>query len=372
MLSLALSALLTISPLLFQQSAEVAAKFDRAVEFQRRDQLEQAAEEYRGLLTIAPNYAEAQANYGAVLSRLGRYEEAVRAYQAALSLNARLTPVMFNLGIAHYRAGEFAKAAEILKQFVVISPDNSQAHRLLGISLVELGRESEAVEHLQPAMAEASDDVTVLYYLGLAYLRLQRAERDEVIQRLARSGEGKPLAKMLQGQLDLEHFEFDVAAHRLEEAAALNPDLPRLQGLLALAYLKLGRTKEAIVCFERELSRAPDDFFVLYYLGYAQDKLGNLNVAKSRVEAALRVKPESAEANALYGKILFRQGQAKAALAPIEKVVKQRPLDSETRYLRARIYQRLGRAEDAKREFAEVDRLKSQERNGENAKPKDQ
>ena len=75
--------------------------------------------------------------------------------------------------------------------------------------------------HLQRAMAEANEDVTVLYYLGLAYLRLQRAERDDVIQRLARSGEGKPLAKMLEGQLNLERFEFDLAANRFEEAAAL-------------------------------------------------------------------------------------------------------------------------------------------------------
>ena len=132
MLSLALSALLTISCPSFQQSAEVATKFNRAVELQRREELEQAAEEYRGLLAIAPNYAEAHANYGAVLSRLGRYEEAVKAYQAALSLNPRLTPVMLNLGIAHYRAGEFAKAVEVLKRFVDLSPDNLQAHRFAG------------------------------------------------------------------------------------------------------------------------------------------------------------------------------------------------------------------------------------------------
>ena len=156
-----------------------------------------------------------------------------------------------------------------------------------------------------------------------------------------------------------------------ESGLRVRPDLPRLQGLLALAYLKMGRTKDAIVCFERELRRAPDDFFVLYYLGYAQDILGNLDDARGRVEAALRVNPESPEANKLYGKILFRQGQMKAALEPIERVVKQQPFDSETRYLRARIYQRLGRAEDAKREFAEVDLLKAKERSGGNPRPKD-
>ncbi len=365
MLLLVFSALLTVSSPFLQQSAEIAARFDHAVELQRSGELEKAAEEYRLLLSAAPGYAEAHANYGAVLSRLGRYEEAVKAYEAALSLNPKLSAVMLNLGIAHYRAGEFAKAAEVLTRFVALSPDNQQAHQLLGIALVELGRESEAVEHLETQTAGAIDDVTVLYYLGLAYLRLQRKELTTVIQRLDQLAQGKALARMLQGQLSLERFEFDSALNSLEEAATLQPDLPRLQGLLGLAYIKLGRTKDAIPSFERELSRAPGDFFVLYYLGYAHEKLGNLSDARQRVEAALRVNSESAEANKLYANILFKQDQVKAALEAVEKAVKQDPLDTEIRFLRARIFQRLGRAQDAKREFAVVEQLKAKERSRE-------
>jgi Flp pilus assembly protein TadD len=104
---------------------------------------------------------------------------------------------------------------------------------------------------------------------------------------------------------------------------------------------------------------------VLYYLGYAQESLGNLNRARERVEAALRVNPESVEANKLYGKILFKQGQINAALDPVDKAARQDPLDTENRYLRARIYQRLGRAQDAKREFAEVEQLKTKARSRE-------
>jgi tetratricopeptide (TPR) repeat protein len=356
---LPLSLLLALFP---QQTGDVAARFDRAVQFQRAGELEQAAEQYRQLLKLAPKYAEAQANYGAVLARLGRYPEAVSAYETALSLDPTLTPVMLNLAIAHYRVGEFARAADVLDRFLAASPDNLQARHLLGISLVELGKDAAALEHLERSLAAASIDVTATYYLGLAYLRLQRHELSEVIARLKQTREGSPLANMLQAQEYLERFEFNLAAQKLEEAARVSSDLPKLQGLLGLCYLKMGRTEDAVVAFERELSRAPGEFFVLYYLGYAQEKLGNLNNARQRVEAALRVEPESTEANKLHGKILFKQGQITAALTAVEKAVKHDPLDAENRYLRARIFQRLGRGQEAKREFAEVEQLKEKER----------
>src|SRR5262245_49503416 len=95
-----------------QQVNEVVDRFNRAMELQRQGALKEAAAEYRAVLSRAPNYAEAQANLGAVLARLGDYEEAIAAYEAALRLKPELTPILLNLGIAHYRAGQFAKAVE--------------------------------------------------------------------------------------------------------------------------------------------------------------------------------------------------------------------------------------------------------------------
>src|SRR5262245_31403555 len=92
------------------QVDDVADRFNRAMELQRRGELKEAAAEYRALLVRAPNYAEAQANLGAVLAQLGNYEEAIAAYEAAYRLKPELTPILLNLGIAHYRAGQFANA----------------------------------------------------------------------------------------------------------------------------------------------------------------------------------------------------------------------------------------------------------------------
>src|SRR2546423_697767 len=83
------------------QVNDAASRFNRAAELQRRGEWQAAAAEYRALLAVAPDYAEAQANLGVVLARLGRDEEAIAAYEAALRLNPQLTPIWLNLGILH-------------------------------------------------------------------------------------------------------------------------------------------------------------------------------------------------------------------------------------------------------------------------------
>src|SRR5258706_8444726 len=90
-----------------QQTGDGTARFNRAVELQRQGALEEAAGEYQALLKAKPDYVEALANLGGVLSRLGRYEESVDAYEKALKLAPQLTPLQINLGIAHHRAGQF-------------------------------------------------------------------------------------------------------------------------------------------------------------------------------------------------------------------------------------------------------------------------
>ncbi len=344
-----------------QQAVEVTTRFNRAVELQRQGALKEAADEYRTVLAIAPNHAEAQANLGVVLSRLGHYEEAVASYEAALRLNPRLTPVWLNLGIAHHRAGQFAKAVEALERFLALAPDNVQARQLLGVSLVELGRDAEAIAQLEPALAAAPEDAAVLYSLGLAYLRLQRPEALEMLEKLAAFPAGVAAARLLEGQWLLARFEFEKAIAALREAEKLNPELPRLQYSLGLCYFKLGRNKEAIQAFEQELRRRPQDFPSLFYLAYLHEAEANLEAAQPYLQAALKLEPQSPEANALLGKLLVKQGKVAEALVPLQFAVAKDPQDPDKRYQLARAYQQLGRREDAAREFAEVQRLKAQQ-----------
>src|SRR5437879_1560313 len=106
-----------------QQTDDAAAHFSRAVELQRAGELRQSAAEYRIAIAEKPDYVEALANLGSVLSRLGQYQESVETYERALKLTPGLTPLLLNLGIAHYRAGVLEKAAQVFATVLVATLD---------------------------------------------------------------------------------------------------------------------------------------------------------------------------------------------------------------------------------------------------------
>lgn len=342
-------------------AAEIAAQFKHAVTLQQQGQLRAAADEYRALLKLKPDYAEAHANLGVVLSQLGSYDEAIASYEAALQINPKLAPIWLNVGILHYRAGQFAKAVQTLEKFLAVDTGNIQARQLIGLSLVEQGRDAEAIPVLEATLAAAPQDAAVLYSLGLAYLRMKRSEVRGTIERLREFPAGVAASHLLEGQSLLANLEFEKAIAELTEAKRLKPDLPRLHHSLGLSYVKLGRNPEAIAAFENEVRRKPQDFVSLYYLAYVHEAAGSFDVALQYVDRAMKVDSESPEANALLGKILFKQNKAADALKPLEIAVAKDATDADKRYLLARIYQQLGRREDAAREFAEVQRLKAEQ-----------
>jgi tetratricopeptide (TPR) repeat protein len=345
----------------FLQTQDATAKFNHAVELQQQGKLVEAAAEYRAALSIKPDYAEAQANLGAVLARLGKYDEAVAAYESALKLAPHLTPILLNLGIAHYRAGKFDRAVTVFQRLLEQRPDVTQARQLYGLSLAALGRDEEAVKQLEQTIDAAPPDAAALYSLGLAYLRLGKPGFRATLERLAAFPAGRPALHLLQGQAFLRDQEYEKALEELQSASQLNPDLPRLHFSLGLAHHQLGHNKEAVAAFEEEAKRSPQDFATIYYLADALEKDGNVSAARQRVEAALTLDPQSPEANGLLGKILLKQGKAVDAVKPLEFSVTKKPDVHELRYTLARVYQQLGRREDAAREFAEVERLKSEQ-----------
>lgn len=343
-----------------RQPAAAESAFNRAVELQQKGQWSEAADAWRKFLELEPSHAGAHANLGAVLSRLGQYDEAVKSYDSALRLNPRLTDALFNLGVAHYRAGQFAKSAEALGRYLAARPDVWQAQQMLGLSLVELGRDEEAAPLLEAALKSNPRDVSLLFGLGLAYLRLKRPDVKTMIDSLAASANGAPFAHLLKGQNYLADSDFQHAVEALEAAAKLSDDLPRLHFSLGVAYLRAGRNQEALRAFERELRRLPRDYWTLYYLAFLSDAEGQLDAAREKAQLALALQPRSPDACALLGKILLKQGKAADAVQPLETAVTQNPNDANLRFQLARAYQQSGRRQEAAREFAEAQRLKDQ------------
>jgi len=82
------------------------ARFGLAMEYAKAGGPEQAAEQFRALLTLNPDYWGAYYHLGQVLEALGRPEEARAAYEKGVQVTARL-------GQAHARS-ELETALDLL------------------------------------------------------------------------------------------------------------------------------------------------------------------------------------------------------------------------------------------------------------------
>lgn len=358
-----LAALISLSTFLVQSQIAPALKqeFDRAVSLQAQGKFEEAAAAYKIVIDKNPNYFDALANYGVVLSRLNRFEEASRSYERALALRPGLPELLYNIAVSYYRQGNFVKAADSFKDVLEKRPDIIQARQFYGLSLLETGRDEEATVQLELTLADKPHEVAVLYSLGLAYLHLNRSSVRDMIDQLSAIDVGVPLAHLLRGQMLIAQREFEKAVVELQSAQKLRSNLPKLNYSLGLAYQQLGQASEARVAFEKELETRPNDFPTLYFAALVSETAGDVEAAEKYLVRATKLAPESPDVLALKGRILFKKGKAAEAVEPLEKSVAAKPDDPDRRLVLARVYQQLGRKDDASREFAEVQKLKAKQ-----------
>jgi Flp pilus assembly protein TadD len=73
-----------------QNPTDSFARYGLAMEWAKSGNLEQAMEEYRGLLAVNPNYAAAYFHGGQTLEKLGRTDEARVLYREGIEATTRI------------------------------------------------------------------------------------------------------------------------------------------------------------------------------------------------------------------------------------------------------------------------------------------
>ena len=299
-------------------------------------------------LDANPEAQDVRLAYARGLVSEKRYTESRVEFRRLLAANPDSPEMLYAVGILSLQVNDAAEAEQQLKRFV------------------ELGRGD-----LNPAR----------FYLG--QLAEQTGRLDEALgwyDQVA-AGEHAMQAKVRAAQVLVRQNKLDEARERLAAARASAPDDPRLVVVEAQLLRDAGRHAEAYAFLARMLEAQPDDPEILYETALTAEKLGYLDIMERHLLRLIAIKPDSAQGyNALgysfadrnlrldeaaklldkalslapddpfildsMGWLLFRQGNAAAALAALQKAYSQKP-DAEIAAHIGEVLWALGRRDEA-------------------------
>jgi tetratricopeptide (TPR) repeat protein len=112
---------------------------------------EQAVEEFRLALELAPDSVRERINYGLALLRGGRPEQGIAELERAQQQNPSIPHTWFNLGIEFKKAGNYERALEQFLEMVRLVPDEPISQYNLGYLYRLMDQTDNALRHFEEA-----------------------------------------------------------------------------------------------------------------------------------------------------------------------------------------------------------------------------
>lgn len=175
---------------------------------------------------------------------------------------------------------------------------------------------------------------------------------------LLHAGKWAVLLLIAGGLLASEWWQRDrwniLEAERVQALAALTPDLPECQVLLAQEALARHDAGAAIAHAERALVLRPRSHSIHAELGVALMQAGRLDEARAQLEQAIAIAPDPWRYHTELGLVLARQGDSKDSEREYLRAVELQPNVEEPRQLLSEFYLAQGRPDDAAHQLDEV------------------
>jgi predicted Zn-dependent protease len=127
-----------------------------------------------------------------------------------------------------------------------------------------------------------------------------------------------------------------------------------------LALIKTGQWEAALPEMQAAVVCTPNSAQMHFYSAAVHLRLKHIPEATAEFENSLKIEPDHFLTNLKYGEMLSRVGDAKGALPKLVRAAKMDPKSAEAHAFLADVYQELGQAQNASRERAKAEELKSQ------------
>ncbi len=168
-----------------------------------------------------------------------------------------------------------------------------------------------------------------------------------------------PIAEMQLGIAQARLNQYQKALPHLQKAIKALPDSGMGHYELGLALFETGDWKGAAPEFEAAVAKAPRWADAHFSLASVYARIDRVPEAMTELDTTLKLTPDHYRANLLRGRILSLQKYPEQALPNLQKAIDVQPTSVEAHAFLADAYAQLGRQEDANRERAQAEKLKT-------------
>lgn len=321
--------------------------FRQAREFQEAGELRAAMIEWRNLLTINPDHAEARLKLGNLYLEMDNGSAAEKELARAQKLGLGSADLSLGIVRAMLLQRKYEEALALLNAFEPAN-ENSESFLLRGQAEMGLNLWEKAEQSLEQALERDIDNQEArLELVSVALRRNQTAEAEKQLAVVLTAEPENPDALFLQGKIAQYHGDPEGARNSFK--AVLEHDENNLSARLELTdvLIALGELDEADQYIAHLVERAPNNPMVNFIRARAAYQRDNLRDAASALQEVLAVLPEHPGSLIMLGTIQFQLGYLEQSLQSLRRYVKLKPGSVPGRKKLAAVYIRLGQTKEA-------------------------
>lgn len=346
--------------------------------FQKRD-VEKGLSYLEKSTKLEPKNVRFSLNLALVFERQGKMSEAITEYRRLISTGTRdkrLKEAEKRMSMATGRVlgekGEFSAALLIFNGLLLEYPDDAEVLFYVGGAYVQLNRIQEAETTYKKLSASQPSNALVRINLANIYERTGRNE--DALRELQaiignkEAGELGPAARVRHALIiareKMIKKDWNNAIEAFRRVEELEPKNPEAEFNIALANVQLGRTDVAIKIFEKILEAKPGDFSVRLNLGQIYYDSGKPEQSKAQFQYVIdndkdgRYRNQaSARMNVIHTLIAekaLQQGNVEEGLRQYQKALDYFSGNIKASFNRGLIFVQQKKWEEARAEFESV------------------
>jgi len=263
------------------------------------------------------------------------------------------------------RLQDFRKKTASASNAPVIPADPKLQHQLAALGYVSSS--SVLNSTAESNRADPKDKVEVANLVQEAMLARESGRLQEAttaLQQALAIDANNTVVNRSMGSLWMDQQDSTHALPYLRKAIELSPDSSIDHYNLGMAYFSSGDIENAKSQLEAAVAKSTRENLqslgnLHYTLAAAYSRLGRAEDAKRELKKSLALQPDDYESNLILGKLLA-ESDAEAALPYLKKAASAQPAAPDPHVLMFQLYTAMGQAENAAQERAKAERLAKQ------------